>query len=77
MLRLACCYATEAGLEIGAGMRGCMAKASRDVLAGFELRTEATLVYHLDRYQDPRGTEMWQQVMELIHAGEAAQQGAA
>jgi len=97
MLRLACCYATEAGIEIGAvihdavlivakaeelehqvaRMRGCMAKASRDVLAGFELRTEATLVYHPDRYQDPRGTEMWQRVMQLIHAREAAQQGAA
>jgi DNA polymerase-1 len=97
MLRLACCYATEAGLEVAAPvhdavlivapsdrlegdvalMRGCMVKASRAVLDGFELRTEAALVYWPDHYQDPRGALMWDRVMRLVAAREAAQQGAA
>jgi hypothetical protein len=58
-------------------MRACWAKASRVVLDGFELRTEATLVRHPHRYQDPRGTLMWDRVMRLITAREAAKQGAA
>jgi DNA polymerase family A len=98
MLRLACCYATEAGIEVAAvihdavmivakagdldhdvaRMRGCMAKASRAILDGFELRTDAALVYSPDRYQDPRGTLMWDRVMHLIAVREAAShQGAA
>ena len=58
-------------------MRACWAKASRVVLDGFELRTEATLVRHPHRYQDPRGTLMWNRVMRLITAREATKQGAA
>jgi len=58
-------------------MRACMAKASRVVLDGFELRTEAHVVRYPDRYQDPRGTLMWDRVMRLIAAREAARQGAA
>jgi hypothetical protein len=97
MLRLACCYATEANLEVCAPvhdavllaapldrleadvalMRGCMAKASRAVLGGFELRTEAKLIRHPDRYQDPRGEVMWRRVMRLIEEREAANRGAA
>ena len=64
MLRLACCLATERGIEVCAPvhdavlicapldrleddiatMRAAMAEASRIVLAGFELRTDATRV---------------------------------
>jgi hypothetical protein len=86
MLRLACCLATERGIEVCApvhdavlicaplerleadiaGMRAAMAETSKIVLAGFELRTDATRVLHPDRYQDPRGTMMWQRVMGLI-----------
>jgi hypothetical protein len=58
-------------------MRACWAKASRVVLDGFELRTEATLVRHPDRYQDPRGALMWDRVMRLITTQEAIKQGAA
>jgi DNA polymerase I-like protein with 3'-5' exonuclease and polymerase domains len=58
-------------------MRACMAKASRVVLDGFELRTEAHVVRYPDRYQDPRGTLMWDRVMRLIAAREAARRGAA
>ena len=58
-------------------MRACWAKASRVVLDGFELRTEATLVRHPHRYRDPRGTLMWDRVMRLITAREASKRGAA
>jgi hypothetical protein len=95
LLRLACCFATEAGLEVGAvihdavviiskadeleadveRVRHCMAKASRAVLDGFELRSEATLVYHPQHYQDPRGIVMWERVLRLIAAREAARRG--
>jgi hypothetical protein len=36
------------------------------VLDGFELRTDVTRVRYPDRYQDPRGIRMWDQVMGLI-----------
>ena len=87
MLRLACCLATERGVEICAPvhdavlicaplnrleddvarMRAAMAEASRVVLAGFELRTDATLIRHPDRYSDSRGRVMWERVMSLIN----------
>ena len=49
-----------------ASMRAAMAEASKIILAGFELRTDATRVRYPDRYQDPRGTAMWDRVIELI-----------
>jgi DNA polymerase family A len=49
-----------------AAMRGAMAEASRAVLGGFEVRTDAALVRHPDRYTDPRGVVMWDRVMALI-----------
>jgi DNA polymerase I len=86
MLRLACCLATERGIEICApvhdavlicapldrldadvaGMRTAMAEASRIVLDGFELRTDAKLVRYPDRYMDPRGRVMWDRVNHLV-----------
>jgi hypothetical protein len=86
MLRLACCLATERGIEVCApvhdavlicapldrldddlvGMRTAMAEASRAVLNGFELGTDATVVRHPDRYADKRGTKMWHEVTSLI-----------
>jgi DNA polymerase family A len=97
MLRLACCYATEAGIEVCAPvhdavlvaapldhldhdvarMRACMAKASRDVLDGFELRTEAKSIRFPARYSDRRGRVMWQRVMQLITTREGAKQDVA
>ena len=47
-------------------MRACMAEASRAVLTGFELRTDATIIRHPGRYMDPRGAVMWERVMGLI-----------
>ena len=52
----------EADIE---SMRAAMAEASRIVLAGFELRTEATPVRYPNRFQDPRGTAMWDRVIAL------------
>ena len=92
MLRLACCLATERGIEICApvhdavlicapldrleddiaGMRGAMAEASRIVLDGFELRTDVMRVRHPDRFHDPRGIRMWDQVMGLVAKRRAA-----
>jgi hypothetical protein len=86
MLRLACCFATERGVEVCAPvhdailicapldrldedvarMHAIMAEASRIVLGGFELRTEAKIVRYPDRYMDRRGVVMWNRVFELI-----------
>jgi DNA polymerase-1 len=96
MLRLACCLATESGIEVCAPvhdavlicapldrlehdvarMRACMAAAARAVLAGFELRTDAVLIRHPERYQDPRGAVMWERVTRLI-AKQQAERAAA
>jgi hypothetical protein len=86
MLRLACCLATERGIEVCAPvhdavlicapldrlnadlsqMRAAMAEASRVVLAGFELGTDAKIVAYPDRYMDERGTVMWAKVAALL-----------
>ena len=87
MLRLACCLATERGIEVCAPvhdavlicaplecldadvarMQDAMREASRMVLDGFELGTDAKMVRYPDRYADPRGAVMWDRVMKLIH----------
>jgi hypothetical protein len=97
MLRLACCLATERGIEVCAPvhdavlicapldrlddevarMRACMAEASRAVLAGFELRTDATIIRHPNRYMDPRGAVMWDRVLELVTRRQQRMRGAA
>ena len=91
MLRLACCLATEQGIEVCAPvhdavlicapldrleadialMQDIMREASRIVLDGFELGTDATVVRHPDRYMDERGTVMWRRVMALANRAEA------
>jgi hypothetical protein len=91
MLRLACCLATEHGIEVCAPvhdavlicapldrleadvarMQDAMREASRIVLDGFELGTDATLVRYPDRYMDERGAVMWQRVMALLDQAEA------
>jgi DNA polymerase-1 len=53
-------------------MKAAMAKASRVVLAGFELRTDFNVVRYPDRYQDQRGAVMWERVMKLVAKREAA-----
>jgi hypothetical protein len=49
-----------------ADIRAAMAEASRVVLSGFELRSDAKIVRHPGRYRDPRGVKMWETVMELL-----------
>jgi hypothetical protein len=50
-----------------ASMQQAMAEASRIVLGGFELGTDAKIVRYPDRHMDERGTVMWDRVMKLIH----------
>jgi DNA polymerase I len=91
MLRLACCLATERGIELCAPvhdavlicapldrlgaevalMQDAMREASRVVLGGFELGTDATRVRYPDRYMDGRGAVMWRRVMVLLDQAEA------
>jgi len=47
--------------------RSAMAEASRVVLNGFELRTDAAVVSWPDRYMDEdRGRVMWERVMQIL-----------
>jgi hypothetical protein len=49
------------------GTRRLMAKASRIVLNGFELRTGVEKVVYPNRYRDEkRGGPMWDRVMKLL-----------
>jgi len=86
MLRLACCYATEAGVRVCAPVhdalviessldsiddavattRRLMAEASEELLDGFRLRSDATIVRYPDRYMDERGTEMWRRIWSIV-----------
>ena len=43
-----------------------MEEASRVVLGGFTIRTEAKIVRYPDRYSDPRGVVMWDKLMGLL-----------
>jgi hypothetical protein len=49
-----------------------MVEASRAILGGFELRTDAKIVRWPNRYMDPRGRAFWDRVMALLPAAEAA-----
>src|SRR6266568_3418050 len=90
MLRLACCLATERGLEVCAPVhdavliatpldrieaavaatQDAMREASRSVLAGFELETDARITRWPNRYMDPRGIIMWERVTRLVDTAE-------
>jgi DNA polymerase I-like protein with 3'-5' exonuclease and polymerase domains len=43
-----------------------MAQASRDVLCGFELRTDVDVIVYPNRFADERGEKMWQTVSKLL-----------
>jgi hypothetical protein len=49
-----------------ARMQTAMAEASRIVLDGFEIRTEAKTTRYPERFVDPRGKQMWDTVQQLI-----------
>jgi DNA polymerase I len=88
MMRLACCLATERGIEVCAPVhdallicaplerleadvaatRAAMAEASRLVLSGFEIGTDAKLLTYPQRYMDGRGQVMWDRVCGLVTA---------
>jgi hypothetical protein len=62
-------------------MREIMCRASRIVFNAkkdgpYELRTDAVIVRHPDRYQDKRGTLIWNQMLELLKEHERRQQEA-
>jgi hypothetical protein len=48
--------------SVVAQARGAMAEASRLILSGFELRSDAKLILYPDRFSDPRGRGMWNAV---------------
>jgi DNA polymerase-1 len=47
-------------------MQELMRRASRVVLGGHELRTDAKIVRHPDRYTDRRGDAVWTNVLRLL-----------
>ena len=59
--------------EVVAQTRAAMAEASRVVLAGFEIGTDAKIVRWPDRYVDEAGADFWETVMRL--AGPAPEFG--
>ena len=52
--------------DVVAATRTAMAEASRAVLDGLEIGTDAEIVRWPDRYADPRGAVMWDRVMDLV-----------
>jgi DNA polymerase I-like protein with 3'-5' exonuclease and polymerase domains len=58
-----------------AAMRMAMAKASRHVLGGAEVRTEVKVVTYPDRYSDKRGREMWATIVGLLAKLETVRTG--
>jgi hypothetical protein len=86
MLRLACCLATERGINVCAPVhdallieapladldaavhltQAAMAEASRIVLGGHELRSDAKVFRYPDRFSDERGMQMWNAVLDVL-----------
>jgi hypothetical protein len=56
----------EAIESIVAQTQRFMEQASTLVLPGFPLRTEAKIVRYPDRYQDPRGVQLWETVQRIL-----------
>ena len=52
--------------RVVADTQAAMAEASRIVLNGFLLRTEAEVVCYPERYMDVRGKRFWQEVMSIL-----------
>lgn len=49
-----------------ASTRDAMARSSRDILAGFELRTDAEMVHWPNRYRDPRGAAFFDELLRML-----------
>ena len=56
----------EAIVATVAQTQALMQRASLLVLPGFPLRTEAKIVRYPERYQDPRGVQMWETVQNIL-----------
>lgn len=54
--------------ETVAATSAAMTEASRVVLAGVEINTDAEIVRWPDRYADPRGAVMWDRITQLLDA---------
>ena len=52
-----------------------MAEASRIVLSGFEVRTDAKIVRYPERFTDARGTRMWDDATRSVEEAEADEAG--
>jgi DNA polymerase I len=52
--------------EAVAVTQACMAEASRVVLGGYEIRTDAEIIRYPDRYMDSRGQRVWELVTEVL-----------
>jgi DNA polymerase I len=52
--------------DVVAVTQAAMAEASRAVLSGFELRSDAKIICHPDHYSDSRGEKMWKTVMRIL-----------
>jgi DNA polymerase-1 len=52
--------------DVVAQTQEAMAEAGRIVLDGFELRTDAEIVTYPNRYMDPRGIVLWQEVLSIV-----------
>ena len=59
-----------------AQLRACMTEASRIVLDGFEIGTDAKLIRWPDRFMSERGEEMWNRVMRLLAQAEGTREAA-
>jgi len=57
--------------------REIMGRASRAILNGFEVRTEANIIRYPDRFEDGRGGPIWNLLMETLERVEAADANAA
>ena len=58
-----------------AATRAAMSEASRIVLDGLEVPTDATVIAWPERYSDPRGREMWDRATEILARRQEGQQG--
>jgi DNA polymerase-1 len=47
-------------------MQDAMACASREVLGGVELRSDVNVIWSGERYEDPRGANVWKRISDLV-----------
>jgi hypothetical protein len=70
---LMCEGLAEDAEDISVALDRTMRDASRAVLRGYELRTDAQVIHHAGRFFDKRGLRMWTEINGLVDRLEAAQ----